>query len=111
MVSLESEGEMTRRDVAGFLHEFADELLGIERVREDETLMETDTREPTRMTFIIGGDSATVTIPERVEFEVEIESRSPLLASGVQQEIEFELSWEVEEVGEASENEQSIQIE
>ena len=50
-----------------------------------------------RITFVVGGDSATVTIPETVEFDVEVESRSPLLQSGESQAVEFQLSWEVEE--------------
>lgn len=50
-----------------------------------------------QITFVVGGDSATVTIPETVDFDVEVESRSPLLTSSTSQEVEFQLSWEVEE--------------
>ena len=50
-----------------------------------------------QITFVVGGDSATVTIPETVEFDVEVESRSPLLSSSTSQEVEFHLSWEIEE--------------
>lgn len=56
-----------------------------------------DDERPETMTLIVGSDSATVTLPESVEFEVEVESRSPLLSSGVEQSIEFGLSWAVEE--------------
>jgi len=102
MVELESEGDMTRSEVALFLREFADEVddgtfashLDQEE-RRDEATGE-DPLEAKRTTLIVGGDSATVTVPETVEFDVEVESRSPMLSSGVHQEIEFELSWEIE---------------
>lgn len=120
MVSLESEGEMTRSEVATFLRDFADELdegtvgAGDERViGEAESTADTaaEPGETKRMTFIIGGDSATVIVPDTVNFEVDIESRSPLFSSGVQQDIEFELSWEVENVDEDGMDEESIHIE
>lgn len=91
MVELDTEGEKTREGVAAFLREFADELDEPSAVAGDGTL------EPKRITLIVGGDSATVTVPEMVDFEVEVESRSPMFASGVSQEIEFELSWDVED--------------
>jgi hypothetical protein len=141
MVELETRGEMTRRQVADFLREFADELddgpgghrgtehregtdydagfeedrsprdevsegpsrdeptavdraaAGVDNDAEDET----HRGEPKRVTFIVGGDSATVTLPDTVEFDVEIGSRSPMLGSGVNQEIEFELAWEIDD--------------
>lgn len=108
MVELDKEGELTRSEIAAFLREFADELTGMavdpdrgstavdrERVADDdrtEAEMEAE-----RITFIVGGDSATVTVPELVEFEVEVESRSPLLGSGVNQEVTFEMSWQIDE--------------
>lgn len=52
-----------------------------------------------QITFVVGGDSATVTIPETVDFDVEVESRSPMLTSSTSQEVEFHLSWEIEEQG------------
>lgn len=130
MVELESRGEMSRTQVARFLREFADELEddSIERGREHPTteqqtgLTETgrgtptdephesrtgDRRERTgeghdhrRITFIIGGKSATVTLPNIVEFDVEVESRSPLLRSGLNQAVEFSLSWDIDEPAE-----------
>lgn len=107
MVELESEGEMPRGQVARFLHELADEL-DEELAGTDET--PADAGEPRQLTFVIGGDSATVTVPDVVEFEVEVESRSPLLSPGVHQEIELELSWAVEEPDEEMDDE-SIRIE
>lgn len=104
MVELETEGELTRSEVAAFLREFADELdIGaIDRDRErfdgerrDESTDEAPL-ESERITFIVGGDSATVTVPNTVEFDVEVESRSPMLSSSVSQEIDLELKWEVE---------------
>lgn len=102
MVELESDGEMTRVEVARFLREFAREIddgsldgdQGGTVHREEFT--EDDPAGPKRITLIVGGESATVTVPETVDFDIEIESRSPMLSSNVHQEIEFELSWEVE---------------
>ena len=67
---------------------------------EDRTIEERERTVPSdasRITFVVGGESATVTVPETLEFDVEVESRSPLLKSGVNQEVEFHLSWEIEE--------------
>lgn len=68
--------------------------------RTDRTIEDRDRTVPndaSRITFVVGGESATVTIPETLDFDVEVESRSPLLKSGVNQEVEFHLSWEIEE--------------
>lgn len=100
MVEIESEGEMSRGEVALFLREFAAEIddgvfdstQGQEAHREEDN----GSPGPKRVTLIVGGDSATVTVPEIVDFDIEIESRSPMLSSNVHQEIEFELSWEIE---------------
>ena len=144
MVELETEGELTRAEVASFLREFVDELegagpardiddrgTGVGDDRSDPHSSGTDARDdpqqtgdrdtgggrrteadPPRgggdddrprdtnqITFVVGGESATVTVPETVAFDVEVESRSPLLSSGERQEIEFELSWEIEDPG------------
>ncbi len=102
MVELESEGELTRGEVALFLREFAGEIddgvFDREQGREahGEEFTDDGSLGPKRITLIVGGDSATVTVPETVDFDIEIESRSPMLSSNVHQEIEFELSWEVE---------------
>lgn len=122
MVELESEGEMTRTEVAGFFRQLADELDGADEIHEvdDEGLGEdrddrasepphqtdpnADDRDDEtrvagaaeRITFVIGGDSATVTVPETVEFDVDVESRSPLFSSAKSQEIDIALSWKVE---------------
>ena len=130
MVELETEGEMSRAEVATFLREFVDELegAGAARDRDDRGTGVGGDRQPAggrdtandrrsdadhsrdrgdddrprdtnQITFVVGGESATVTVPETVAFDVEVESRSPLLSSGERQEIEFELSWEIEEPG------------
>lgn len=103
MAELESRGEMTRSEVAAFLREFATELDGSVLDRDRERLegehreeFDEEPIEAKRMTLIVGGSSATVTVPDTIEFDVEVESRSPMLGSGVHQEIEFELSWEIE---------------
>lgn len=133
MAEIESEGELTRSEIAAFFREFADELDArahdgshertaetreegraaqqraaetgevdrtagdVVRDRSDEDVTgESD--HPERMTIVVGGDSATLTLPETMEFEVEVASRSPLLSSGITQSIEFDLAWEVEEM-------------
>lgn len=114
MVELESEGELTRREVAAFLREFADELDDGTPVESGEGRREefdsgdrgefagdqegdAGARDARRITLIVGGDSATVTVPDTVEFDVEVESRSPMLRSDVSQGIDFELSWKIED--------------
>ena len=127
MVELESAGEMTRSEVAAFLREFADELNdrptreeydddtarvtgdreGATTERQTEgTSNDTRTqesapiesaRERKRITLIVGGNSATVTVPHTMNFDVEVESRSPMFGSGVKQGIDFELAWEIED--------------
>ena len=107
MVELESAGEMTRSEVAAFLREFASELDDRQREEaDDDTARVTGDREgvtterqtegtsddtPTqegvpiesarerkRITLIVGGDSATVTVPLTMSFDVEVESLSPM---------------------------------
>lgn len=110
MVELESEGELTRGEVALFLREFADEInedtfdMKQSQDEHQEEFTDEDLLEPKRITLIVGGDSATVTVPETVEFDIEVESRSPMFSSGVHQEIEFELSWKIENPDELSDD-------
>lgn len=106
MVKLESEGELTREEVAVFLRKFADELTTAPSDREGgrgqrhEEVSDRDDRSR-RVTVIVGGESATVSVPETVAFDVEVSSRSAMLSSGVNQEIKFDLSWELEEPDDA----------
>jgi len=123
MVELDSEGELTRREVADFLREFADELedgaavglgdAGKEEFDDEPEIIgeptsagsrdergeegpDAEARNLKRITLIVGGDSATVSVPGTMAFDVEVASRSPMLKSGVSQGIEFELSWEID---------------
>jgi len=114
MVEIDSEGELTRSEVAAFLREFASELddgtgledgtITREEMDHDEDFVDAGSLDPKRITLIVGGDSATVSIPHTVEFDIEVESRSPMLSSSVSQEIEFELSWKVENPDEMDED-------
>jgi len=111
MVELESKGELTRSEVAVFLREFVAELdaglfeqqpeQGQARERNREDPAEGEAIDPERIT-LVGGNSATVTVPEAVDFDVRIESRSPMLSSSAHQGIEFDLSWEIENPDESS---------
>lgn len=146
MVELESRGELSRDQVADFLHRFADELEGadgdnrstadregattesaeadaIGDRREGRPVDEIEDDDPTdrhrtdsgevvehtgnheRITLIVGGESATVSVPERFEFDVGVESRSPMLSSGVSQSIAFDLSWKIENPDQIDEEE------
>jgi hypothetical protein len=102
MVEIESEGEMTRGEVALFLREFAAEIDdGVFDGEEGQGVhggefTDEGSLGAKRVTLIVGADSATVTVPEIVDFDIDIESRSPMFGSDVPQEIEFELSWEIE---------------
>lgn len=104
MVELDSAGELSTSEVAQFFRQFADEIDGNQAVTghrpDDEGLTQESTHGETdgrrRMTLIVGGDSATVTVPDRMEFEIDVGSRSPLLGSGVNQEVDINLSWQVE---------------
>lgn len=62
-----------------------------------------------RITLIVGGDSATVTVPEMVEFDIEIDSRSPLLSANVHQEIDMKLSWTVDNPDEVDEKRMDVE--
>lgn len=117
MVELESEGEVSRGEVAAFLREFANEIDDGMLDREGDPAdrippnEESETAaEPNRVTFIVGGDSATVSVPDTVEFDVEVASRSPLLGSRVSQTIELELSWALEAAAERGDDD-AVQIE
>lgn len=109
MVELESEGEMTRTQVASFLRRLADELgdgtAGGELTEAELEEGERTTHEHKEITFVINGESATVTMPNVVNFDVEVESRSPMFRSGINQEIEMELSWGIEKPDQEEEGE------
>ena len=96
MVELEAEREMDRTQAAGFLRRLADELEGTAGAPD----IGDAATEPETMTVVVGDESATVVLPDRLALDVEIESRSPLLESAVEQSIEIELTWDVEDLPE-----------
>lgn len=118
MEGMDVETEMSRVEAVEFFREFADKLEGLGNaadVPDDETTIigEEDvgttereeattsgTARPETMTIIARGESATVVLPERLDVEVEVGSRSGLLESGVDQHVSFDLKWEVEELPE-----------
>lgn len=83
------------------------ETTGRKRGEDTDTHGDREMVDAERVTLVIGGDSATVTVPEMVEFDIEVSSRSPMFSSGVNQEIEFDLSWEIENL---EERERSIDV-
>lgn len=69
------EQTMTRSDVAAYLRDVADKL-------DDEGTLE----------FKAGGNATTVSVPERLQFEVDVE-RDPGDGRSAEIEVEFELEW------------------
>lgn len=78
------EQTMSRTDVAAYLREVAD------RLDEDGDLE-----------FTAGGQSTSLGVPERVQFEVDVE-RDPNNHDAAEMEVEFELEWYEDEDGTAS---------
>ena len=78
------EQTMARSDVAAYLREAAD------RLDADGDLE-----------FTAGGESTSVSVAERVQFEVEVE-RDPGDHGSAEMEVEFELEWYEDESGSAS---------
>ena len=77
----ETESDMNRADVAAYFRAFAEKLESGENV-----------------TLSAGSDSVTVTIPETVEFEVEVEREGKAGKPG-ELSVEFELEWDEDRVG------------
>ena len=48
------------------------------------------------MTFTLGNDSATVTPPETIQFEVAVDSTAGMLESGSHETVAFTLQWDAE---------------
>ena len=71
----EFEQTFSRSNVAAYLREIADKLDG-------EGTLE----------FTAGGETTSVSVPERLQFEVEVE-REPNDDGSAEMEIEFELEW------------------
>lgn len=78
------EQTMSRADVAAYLREVADKL-------DADGDLE----------FTAGGESTAVTVPERLQFEVDVE-RDPRDEGPAEMEVEFELEWYEDEDGTAS---------
>lgn len=78
------EQTMSRTDAAAYLRNVADKLDG------DGTLE-----------FTAGGQSTSLAVPERLQFEVDVE-RDPHDGGSAQIEVEFELEWYEDEQGTAS---------
>jgi len=80
----EFEQTFDRTDVAAYLREIADKL-------DDDG----------ELSFTAGGASTPVSVPERLQFEVEIE-REPGDDGAAEMELEFELTWHEHEDGTAT---------
>ena len=78
------EQTMARDEVATYLHEVANKL-----------------EESDELEFKAGGHSTTLTVPDRLQFEVEVQ-REPTDRGTDEVEVEFELEWYEDETGTAS---------
>ena len=87
----ETESDMSRADVAAYFRAFAEKLESGENV-----------------TLSAGADSVTVTIPETVEFEVEVEREGKAGKPG-ELSVEFELEWDEDSVGTGGDGALSIE--
>ena len=120
MADVETEREMSRTEVAEYLHTFANRFGGAdtndrthgasadtesanadsaEAFVGDSTDDETDgtTREHGgSVTFTVGGESTTVNPPETVQFRLAVDSTSGMLESGEHETVAFTLEWDSE---------------
>jgi len=48
-----------------------------------------------RITFISGGDSATVSLPPALDVDLTVKSHSPMFRSGTHQRVRIDLSWNI----------------
>lgn len=103
MSELESTQELSRSAVADYLREFAAQL---DTASPGGT--EVRGQDDSRVTFLVGDDSATIDPPETMTFEVEVETDHSLVGSEVEHEVEFELSWTTEASDESDEAELDI---
>ncbi|MFC6724377.1 amphi-Trp domain-containing protein, partial [Halobium palmae] len=62
---------------------------------------------PSKVTFLVGNESATVRPPENVTFEVDVSTDSSLLESGARERVEFAIEWDADDV--PSDDELSIE--
>ncbi|MBV0901923.1 amphi-Trp domain-containing protein [Halomicroarcula salina] len=107
MTTLESERQMTRDEIAEYLHEFATQL-DSDSTTSAPTLSGGSDEDDTRITFMVGNESQTIDPPESMAFEVEVESDSSLVGTGTETEVEFELSWTNEPSDEDERDEMEI---
>ena len=112
MAEVEAEREMTRTEVATYLHEFADKLAGGASESRGESTSDPPPEEGTedadagaddtstdarRVTFTVGNESATINPPETVRFEMAVDSTGGMLESGASETVSFALNWDSEE--------------
>ncbi|MDS0282320.1 amphi-Trp domain-containing protein [Haloarcula onubensis] len=96
MSEIEAEREMTRSEIATYLHEFADELDSDTADREPGSHRSEGSRDG-RVTFMVGDDSATVNPPEQLSFEVEVGADDSFVGGNREQAVSFDLVWQTAE--------------
>ena len=113
MADVETEREMSRTEVAEYLHTFANRFGGADTndrthgVNADSAeafvgdSTDDETAGTTRehggsVTFTVGGESTTVNPPETVQFRLAVDSTSGMLESGEHETVAFTLEWDSE---------------
>lgn len=92
MAELDTEKEQSRAEVATYLRKFADQL----DPRGD--VGDPGSENDRSMTVIVDNESATITPPEMVYFQVEVDTDSSLLETGLDRGITFSLEWNADDV-------------
>lgn len=106
MTEIDAEQELSRDEIAEYLHEFARQLQTSGATGQQTSGTE---RGDDRVTFMVGNESTTVNPPERVGFTVAVDSDSSILDTGPDHEVEFRLAWQAEEV-EQPEGDERLEI-
>ncbi|WP_158058334.1 hypothetical protein [Halorussus halophilus] len=110
MANIDAEMEKSRKEVAEYLREFAEELEPAETPptptnrptdeAESDTAREDEAETPSgeKVTLLVGNESATINPPGTVDFDVSVDSDAALVGSSETQHVSFQLTWEGEEV-------------
>lgn len=110
MAEIHSEQEKTRREIADYFREFADELESGTAGRQ--TTDRSQTTEPRasdqtpdepvsaddKVTIIVGNESATINPPQTLSFVIDIDTESSLMETGAERSATFSLRWSGEHV-------------
>jgi hypothetical protein len=108
MANVSAETEKTRTEVAEYLRKFADKLSPHADADPQErpqmgddhsTTEDSQAADNSRVTVIVGNESATINPPDSISFGVEVDAEDSLLGSPTgERGVVFSLSWSSEDV-------------